>query len=126
MDSLSLLQGIFPTQQSNPGLLYYRQIFYQLSHREAFHYLNQIFWKRKGRRKLKNSLVKGWSPCSGRITVGVHRSSLWTGGRESWVGNVAELKFLTEKDLVIIIPNFSRDKTYCIRVTQDPFTVAHQ
>ena len=26
--SLSLLQGIFPTQVSNPGLLHYRQIFF--------------------------------------------------------------------------------------------------
>ena len=31
--SLSLLQGIFPTQGSNPGLLHRRQIFYQLSHK---------------------------------------------------------------------------------------------
>ena len=31
--SLSLLQGIFPTQGSNPGLLHYRQILYQLSHK---------------------------------------------------------------------------------------------
>ena len=30
--SLSLLQGIFPTQGSNPGLPYCRQILYQLSH----------------------------------------------------------------------------------------------
>ena len=30
--SLSLLQGIFPTQESNWGLLYYRWILYQLSH----------------------------------------------------------------------------------------------
>ena len=30
--SLSLLQGIFPTQGSNPGLLHCRQIHYQLSH----------------------------------------------------------------------------------------------
>ena len=30
--SLSLLQGIFPTQGSNPGLLHCRWIFYQLSH----------------------------------------------------------------------------------------------
>ena len=29
--SLSLLQGIFPTQGSNPGLLHCRQILYQLS-----------------------------------------------------------------------------------------------
>ena len=31
--SLFLLQGIFPTQGSNPGLLHYRQILYQLSHK---------------------------------------------------------------------------------------------
>ena len=30
--SLSLLQGIFPNQQSNRGLLHCRQILYQLSH----------------------------------------------------------------------------------------------
>ena len=30
--SLSLLQGIFPTQALNPGLLHCRQILYQLSH----------------------------------------------------------------------------------------------
>ena len=32
---LFLLQGIFPTQESNQGLLYYRQILYQLSYQEA-------------------------------------------------------------------------------------------
>ena len=32
---LSLLQGIFPTQGSNPGLLYCRWILYQLSHKES-------------------------------------------------------------------------------------------
>ena len=31
--SLSLLQGIFPTQGSNPGLPHCRQIFYQLNHK---------------------------------------------------------------------------------------------
>ena len=31
--SLSLLQDIFPTQGSNPGLLHCRQILYQLSHK---------------------------------------------------------------------------------------------
>ena len=30
--SLSLLQGIYPTRGSNPGLLHCRQILYQLSH----------------------------------------------------------------------------------------------
>ena len=32
LGSLSLLQGIFPTQGSNPGLPHYRWILYQLSH----------------------------------------------------------------------------------------------
>ena len=31
--TLSLLQGIFPTQRLNPGLLHYRWILYQLSHK---------------------------------------------------------------------------------------------
>ena len=31
--SLSLLQGIFPTQRLNSGLPHYRWIFYQLSHK---------------------------------------------------------------------------------------------
>ena len=36
--SLSLLQGIFPTQGLNPGLPHRRHIFYQLSHKEAHYY----------------------------------------------------------------------------------------
>ena len=39
--SCSLLQGIFPTQGSNPGLLHYRWILYQLSQREAL--VNLVF-----------------------------------------------------------------------------------
>ena len=35
MGSLSLFQGIFPTQGSNPGLLHCRQILYQLSHKRS-------------------------------------------------------------------------------------------
>ena len=33
--NLSLLQGIFPTQRSNPGLPHCRQILYQLSHKRS-------------------------------------------------------------------------------------------
>ena len=32
LGNVSLLQGIFPTQGSNPGLLHCRRILYQLSH----------------------------------------------------------------------------------------------
>ena len=37
LGSLSLLQGIFPTQGSNPGLLQCRQILYQLNHTQNLH-----------------------------------------------------------------------------------------
>ena len=45
--SLSLLQGIFPTQGSNPGLLHYRQILYQLSHEGKPVLLYSRIWKKK-------------------------------------------------------------------------------
>ena len=35
----ALLQGIFPTQGSNPGLLHRRQILTHLSHQGSFKYL---------------------------------------------------------------------------------------
>ena len=41
MDSLTLLQGIFPTQGSNPGLPHCRQILYQLCHKGSL----QLLWK---------------------------------------------------------------------------------
>jgi len=40
--SLSLLQGIFPTQGSNPGLLHCRQILYQLSHQGSLRILEWV------------------------------------------------------------------------------------
>ena len=38
----SLLQGIFPTQRSNPGLLHCRQILYQLNHRGSSRILEWV------------------------------------------------------------------------------------
>ena len=40
--SLSLLQGIFPTQGWNPGLLHCRQILYQLSHKGSLRILERV------------------------------------------------------------------------------------
>ena len=39
---LSLLQGIFPTQGLNPGLLHCRRILYQLSHKENLRMLEWV------------------------------------------------------------------------------------
>ena len=53
-DSHSLLQGIFPTQGSNPGLPHCRQILYQLSHQGSpqlflvvsglIHFISSLTW----------------------------------------------------------------------------------
>ena len=40
--SLSLLQRIFPTQGSNPGLLHCRRILYQLSHKRSSRILERV------------------------------------------------------------------------------------
>ena len=52
VDCHSLLQGIFPTQESNPDLLHCRQIPYHLSYREvicSYHFNNfgeiSYYWK---------------------------------------------------------------------------------
>ena len=42
MGSLSLLQGIFPTQGLNPGLPHCRRILYQLSHKGSPTFLKLI------------------------------------------------------------------------------------
>ena len=42
MGSLSLLQGIFPTQGLNPGLLHCRQTLYQLSHQGSPRILDRV------------------------------------------------------------------------------------
>ena len=41
VSSLSLLQEIFPTQESNPGLPKCRQILYQLTTREGLEYWSE-------------------------------------------------------------------------------------
>ena len=45
----SLLQGIFPTQRSNLGLLNYRQILYQLSHQGDHSFLVDFLFNTKGK-----------------------------------------------------------------------------
>ena len=54
MGSLSLLQGIFPTQGSNPGLLHYRWILYQLNHKGS----KQKRLRRGGKNTQKNYIKK--------------------------------------------------------------------
>ena len=73
--SLSLLQCIFPTQGSNPGLLHYRWILYQLSHKGSQQTVENS--SRDGNMRIPD-LPPETSVCRSR-------SSSWTGhGTTDW------------------------------------------
>jgi len=55
--SPSLLQGIFPTQGLNPGLLHCRRILYQLSHKGS-PYINKAVIKKKLEQNNKNEILR--------------------------------------------------------------------
>ena len=63
---LFLLQGIFPTQGSNPDLLHCRQILYQLSHQESPLLLN-LDIKRKTRDWLEKAMATHSSTLAWKI-----------------------------------------------------------
>ena len=65
--SLSLLQGIFPTQGSDPGLPHCRQILYQLSHKRAIFFHNSGGWKSKI--KVLAKLISGMTSLLGLQTL---------------------------------------------------------
>ena len=60
MDSLSLLQGIFPTQGSNPGLPHCRQILFQLSHQGIPRILEWVAYPFSSR----SSWLRNWTGVS--------------------------------------------------------------
>ena len=55
MGSLSLLQGIFPTEGLNPGLLHCRWILYQLSYQGNSTVFKDLPLKKKRKNKQKNT-----------------------------------------------------------------------
>ena len=75
--SLSLLQGVVPTQGSNTGLLHCRQILYQLSHQGSpisFLELPRNDQNLAGLEQQKSTLSQFWSPkiqnhCTGRAVL---------------------------------------------------------
>ena len=56
--SLSLLQGIFPTQGSNPGLLHCRKILYQLNHKGSPRILEWVAYPFSSRSSWSRNLTR--------------------------------------------------------------------
>ena len=99
--SLSLLQGVFPTQGSNPGLPHCRQILYQLSHQRsprilkwvAHSFSSRSSWPRNWTRvsciagelftnwATREALTRDWI-CAPAVEV--QSLNHWTGG-EIWL-----------------------------------------
>ena len=61
VDSLSLLQGIFPTQGSNRGLLHCRRILYHLSHKPSPRILKWVAYPFSSRSSQPN--CQSWRTC---------------------------------------------------------------
>ena len=75
MCSLSLLQGIFPTQGSNPGLLHCSQILYQLSHKGSPRILEWVAYSFSSRSSQPRSQT-GVSCIAGRFFTNWAEGSL--------------------------------------------------
>ena len=81
--SLSLLQGIFPTQESNPGLPHCRRILYQLSHQGSPGWLRQQTFDAHSFRGWEvwdqgDSTVSGENPPSGlHPSIFLHVLTWW-------------------------------------------------
>ena len=75
--SLSVLQGIFPTQGPNPGLLHCRRILYQLSHKGSPSMVNGNILN-KIKESIQNEGDLGFEPWFGNIS--------WRRERLSWPG----------------------------------------
>ena len=73
--SLSLLQGIFPTQGSNPGLLDCRWILFQLSHKGSPRILEWVAYPFSGRSSQPRNRT-GVS-CIASGFLGCHRAQGW-------------------------------------------------
>ena len=77
MGSLSLLQGIFPTQGSNPGLLHCRRILYQLSHKGSPRIVQWVAFPFSSRSSLSRKRTRVSCIAGGLFTNWAIRSTTW-------------------------------------------------
>ena len=87
--SLSLLQRIFPTQGSNPGLPHYKQILYQLSHKGSPRILEWVTYpfssrSSRPRNRTRVSCITGRF-CTNWTIREAHGDSLYSVGPSIWI-----------------------------------------
>ena len=91
--SLSLLQGIFPTQGLNPGLPHCRQILYQLSHKKSCEMPGRwiINWNQDCWEKYQQLCICRWYHSNGRKWRGT-KEPLNDGERGEWKSSFKKLR----------------------------------
>ena len=92
MGSHSLLQGIFPTQGWNPGLLHCRWILYHLSHQRNPNYRESAclnFFTRK------HFCVIGWI----KIKAASNRKTMGGGGKQTKTSHIPQLPVFNQRGL---------------------------
>ena len=91
--SLSLLQGIFLTQGSNPGLPHCRRILYQLSQKSIFYIVEEIFVWADFQASFPSSWLPGALPCLVRLFPGGVAGFLAFLWRQRWIRCAGLLMF---------------------------------
>ena len=87
-----LLQGIFLTQESNPGLLHCRQIFYQLSYKGSLKYTGDTH-THTGIKCFScvQLFVTPWTGiCQAPLSMGFPRQKYWSGLPFPFPGNLPD------------------------------------
>ena len=78
--SLSLLQGLCPTQGSNPGLPHCRQILYQLSHKGSLRILEWVKWSEVKSLSRVRFFATPWTVAyQAPPSMGFSRQEYWSG-----------------------------------------------
>ena len=106
--SLSLLQGLFPTQGSNPGLPHCRQILYQLSHKGSLRILEWVKWSEVKSLSRVRFFATPWTVAhQAPPFMGFSRQEYWSGvplpspkiwlGQRKW-GSIKYLVFVEDRN----------------------------
>ena len=83
MGSLALLQGVFPTQGSNPGLPHYRRILNQLSHKRSQWILKWVAYPFSSRSSWPRNRTRVSCIAGGFLTSWAIREALDTSKRQT-------------------------------------------
>ena len=117
VDCHALVQGIFPTQGSNPGLLRCRQILYHLSHQGSPRILEWVAYPFRGSYLQGNFLTQDGTRVLALATFIFMLSKLYKIKKSSWVYSNILLCFLNE---IKQLRNLSEKVITCFAGTKMP------